>query len=133
MRKFLDVMMSLMILFGGICVSSTPVFASESDDYVNYRIYMPVDCAKVDVGTINNITLHYGVDGWNNVQDVTLNSHVVDYYMGITFKTFETTIRVKKGTKVDYCFKQEFTNNTTVWDNNNNNDYHIVVSESNIK
>lgn len=132
MKKIITFIMATALALG-MFIAPKQVRAAENHEMVAYRIYMPVNYSKVDTSQIKKATLHYGVNGWKDVKDVQLNRSVVDYYMGRTFESFYTTIYVEKGSKVDYCFKQEFYNEGTTWDNNNNKDYHIAVTESNVK
>ncbi|AOR23361.1 carbohydrate-binding protein [Clostridium taeniosporum] len=131
MKKILTFMMVTLLL----CTFMMPktAMAAENNEKIAYTICMPFNYSKFNTTDVKNVTLHYGINGWNNVKDIKMNRRVSDYYMGRTFETFFTTIYVEKGSTVDYCFKQDWNNNEVKWDNNNNNDYHVVVNESNIK
>ncbi|NFB30141.1 hypothetical protein EXM76_03230 [Clostridium botulinum] len=132
MKKIMTFIMATVLTLG-IFMIPKQVSASENKEVVAYRISMPVNYNTLDTSKIKSATLHYGVNGWKDVKDIQLNRSIVDYYMGKTFESFYTTIYVEKGSKIDYCFKQEFYEEGTKWDNNNNEDYHIVVIESNVK
>lgn len=132
MKKILTFMMATVLI---LCAFIVPkqVCAAVNNEKVAYRIYMPFNYSKLDMTDIQDVTLHYGVNGWNDVKDIQMEKHLVDYYMGRTFYSFFTTVYVEKGATIDYCFKQNFNNNETKWDNNDNKDYHVVVNESNIR
>ncbi|MBU3105676.1 carbohydrate-binding protein [Clostridium gasigenes] len=128
MKKIILCFLSVTLIMGTLLMPKT-VHAAENDEWVVYRISAPISYDKVDTRDIKNITVHFGVNGWNEIKDVELSRHFVDAYMGREFEAFWTDVYVKKGSTLDYCFKYDFNSNEVKWDNNNGKDYHVVVSQ----
>ncbi|GAA0739027.1 carbohydrate-binding protein [Clostridium oceanicum] len=131
MKKLISSMMVLSLLVIGLAVPFKNVHAADNN-MVAYKISLPVDYNKTNTTDIKEVTLHYGVNGWNNIKNVKLNRQVVDYYMGKTFEAFTATIYVEKGSTLDYAFKETFNNGNVKWNNNIGKDYHVCVEKTNI-
>lgn len=131
MKKIIASFLSIMILTIGLILPTT-VFAEENSEYVAYKITAPLNSAEHYDSSLKSITLHYGVNGWNDIKDIKMERVVRDMYLGKTFVDFQATIVVKKNATVNYDFKKDFYNKESVWDNNNGKNYSVTVVKTNL-
>ncbi|SFA81850.1 carbohydrate-binding protein [Clostridium frigidicarnis] len=131
MKKLVICLMSVTLLMLTL-LAPTTAHAAENNEWVLYRISAPINYSTVNTSDIKNMTVHFGVNGWQEIKDVQLNRSIVDYYMGRTFESFWVDVYLKKGSTLDYCFKYDFNSDKINWDNNSGKDYHVVVDKSNI-
>ncbi len=64
----------------------------------------------------DKVYLHYGFDGWNNVNTIQMNKSPE--------RTFSTEIKVNGKNELNFCFKDSANN----WDNNNGSDWTVGIS-----
>lgn len=100
-------------------------FANEST-MVEYKIIYEV--TNYSPYSYRDVTLHYGVNGWNDVKDTKMN------FKRDQDKIWcEAIIKVNKNDVVDYCFRNFYTETRQeIWDNNNGQDYHVQVIDTNL-
>lgn len=94
---------------------------------ISTNYYTPKYCKKA--------ILHYGVNGWDNVQEKDMTrTGSFEQGSGIftTYYTYETIVTVNEGDTIDYCFKFLTWQDREGWINNENNDYHVKVDSSNV-
>lgn len=63
----------------------------------------------------DKVYLHYGFDGWNNVNTVPMNK--------CANGTFATEVKINGKSELNFCFKDSANN----WDNNNGSDWRVEI------
>ena len=74
-----------------------------------------------------DVTLHFGLNGWENVKDILMNKR----YEG-DYAVFEYVLEVYEYETIDYDFFVDTRYYGTYWVNNNGEDFHVTVYKSNL-
>ncbi|NLZ49167.1 MAG: hypothetical protein GX895_10375 [Clostridiales bacterium] len=77
---------------------------------------------------VNSITLHYGINGWNDIKEVKMERNFSNYPDDLFY---QATVYVPKDAIVDYVIKYNLGEQGIHWDNNFGKDYHVKVSNDN--
>lgn len=106
------------------------VVANESNvKTILYELNWLAENSGLDVNANSDVTLHYGVDGWNNPTDVKMELKTSYQYDGKQYTWYKANITVEEGTTINYCVKAN-TADGVVWDNNNGADYSVVANQT---
>ena len=131
---FLATLITLAMALGVIC-TNIPIKAnasSNSNELISYKITLPSNYYSGK--KTSKVTLHYGVNGWNDIKDTTMYVTTGDYHYGIPNKyEYNAIVKVRKGDTINYCFKVDSIGGTTAWNNNKGQNYSVVADESNVK
>ncbi len=101
------------------------VVANESNvKKIQYEIDWLAGSNGVDAN--GDVVLYYGINGWNNVQDVKMDVKMKSDYDGQTW--YKAVITVDEGSTINYCVKAN-TDKGEKWDNNNGKDYFVIANQ----
>ena len=106
------------------------VVANESNvKNIEYEIDWLAGSNDTNVDANSDVTLHYGINGWDNPTDVKMDIKTVDEYNGQKYTWYKAIITVEEGSTINYCIKAN-TADGEVWDNNKGADYSIVANKA---
>ena len=127
-------LVAVAVTMGTIC-SKRAVKASNDNrdnDLISYKIAIQLNYSLYK--DISEMTLHYGVNGWNNTKDTVMYEIKGPTQYGIpVYKTYNAIIKVRKGDTIDYCYKTTYKDSTIKWNNNDGKNFQVVANESNVK
>ena len=103
----------VVVLYDGSSIITPP---PEQKAVRGEEITIAYDSSSTVLSGSNSITLHYGYDDWNDVEDLVM-TNVGGNNWEVTFVVSETA-----ESSLDYCFT-----NGSSWDNNNGSDWHLEV------
>lgn len=101
------------------------VVANESNvKNIQYEIDWLAGSNGVDAN--GDVLLHYGINGWDDVQDVKMDIKMKSDYDGQTW--YKAIITVEEGSTINYCIKAN-TSEGEKWDNNNGDNYSVIANQ----
>lgn len=74
----------------------------------------------------SEVTLRYGINGWDNPNDIKMEVKTIDYNNGKKYTWYKAVISVEEGSTINYAVKAS-TSSGIIWDNNNNNNYTAIA------
>lgn len=104
------------------------VVANESNvKEIQYEVDWLAENSDLDVS--GDVTLHYGVNGWDNAKDVKMEIKTKSEYNGQTETWYKAIITVEEGSTINYCVKANTTEGEK-WDNNNGENYSVIANQN---
>lgn len=122
------------VTMGTICSKSAVKASNDNNDndLISYKITIPVDYHTSS--NISEMTLHYGVNGWNDIKDIAMYVTSGPKNHGIPSSyAYNAVIKVHKGDTINYCYRATYKDSITKWNNNNGKNFQVVANESNVK
>ena len=103
------------------------VVANESNvKTIDYEVNWSYENNNINAN--NDVTLHYGINGWDNPADVKMELKNNYQYDGKNYTWYKAIISVEEGSTINYCVKAN-TAEGEVWDNNNGANYSVVANQ----